>query len=770
MGRLRLVPFAAMFVAGIASELASVAVPAAALAIGLASAYRAAARTLRAALVAAFVLGACDAHLFGHFAERPGDTHLMHFPATVLESTSAGGDRTEETVRLPDGTQALAGLSGPPEPIGERLVLRGQRVTFDGPRNPGEPAQRELEAERGISWRLVHARVLAATAPDEHDASLWIARARDWASRRLHALLGEPEATILAGAMWGERGTLPPDVRDEFQETGTVHVLVTAGLHLGVVAATAVAFLRMLGCGRVSGSLATIAVVWTYAAFSGAHLPSLRAATMLSFGLLARAAGREALSWNALSAAAIVVAAVRPASVPTVSFELSFSCVAAIIAFAKPFARGLEEFGAPHVVAEVLALSLATQLGTWPLTASAFLVIAPYAPLANAAVVPVVGIALLAGFATIALSFVPVLGALGATLETSLIDWMLAAVRFTAGLPGAHVVATPPPPWTIAVYDGAVALAAVAVQRGRPRAALALVLAACALCLWPPRAADHELHITAIDVGQADALLIQTPGGHAFLVDAGGRLERGPQSAGDSAAEDIGARIVVPFLLRAGVHHLDAVLLSHPHGDHAGGLAPVLRTLGANGFADSGQTYPGHAYHDALDAARAARVPMLEPRGGDVWHTSDGVTFRFYGPSLPYITGSHNDINSNSLVVRLEYGRFRMLFMGDAGTETEQRLLAGGDDLRADVLKVGHHGSAYGTTLSFVRAVAPRAAVISVGRHNLFGHPAPATIRTLLDNGITVYRTDRDGAVTIESDGHGFVARRFLSPSSASTP
>ncbi len=757
-----------MFVAGIASELASVAVPAAALAIALACAYRGATRVERAALAAAFVLGVCDARLFGHLAERPGDAHVTRFLATVLESASSGGDRSEDTVRLPDGSRALAGVSGPPGPIGERLVLLGRRVTFDGPRNPGEPAQRNLEAERGIGWRIVHARVLAATAPDEHDASLWIARARDWASRRLHALLGEPEATILAGAMWGERGTLPPDIRDEFQETGTVHVLVTAGLHLGVVAATALAFLRMLKCGRVSGSLATIAVVWGYAVFSGAHLPSLRAATMLSFGLLARAAGREALSWNALSAAAIVVAALRPASVPTVSFELSFSCVAAIIAFGKPFARGLEEFGAPHVVAEVLALSLATQLGTWPLTASAFMLIAPYAPLANAAVVPVVGIAMLGGFATIALSFVPVLGALGASLETALIDWMLAAVRFTAGLPGAHVVATPPPPWTIAAYDGAVALAAVAVQRGRARAALALVAAACALCLWPPRPANHDLRITAIDVGQADALLIQTPGGHAFLVDAGGRLERGPQTPGDSAAEDIGARIVVPFLLRAGVHHLDAVLLSHPHGDHAGGMAPVLRMLGANGFADSGQSYPGQAYRDALDVAREEHIPMLEPRGGDVWHTADGMTFRFYGPTLPYITGSRSDINSNSLVFRLEYGTFRMLFMGDAGRETEERLLASGDDLRADVLKVGHHGSAYGTTREFLRAVAPRDAIISVGRNNLFGHPSPATLATLSDDRVTVYRTDRDGAVLVESDGNRFSATTYL-PSAGSS-
>jgi competence protein ComEC len=153
---------------------------------------------------------------------------------------------------------------------------------------------------------------------------------------------------------------------------------------------------------------------------------------------------------------------------------------------------------------------------------------------------------------------------------------------------------------------------------------------------------------------------------------------------------------------------------------------------------------------------------MLEPRGGDVWRTDDGVTFRFYGPTYPYITGSRSDINSNSLVFRLEYGRFRMLFMGDAGTETEARLLDRGADLRADVLKVGHHGSAYGTTADFVRAVGASAAIVSVGRDNLFGHPAPITLATLLGAGVRAYRTDRDGAVTVRSDGRTYSIAPFL--------
>lgn len=177
-----------------------------------------------------------------------------------------------------------------------------------------------------------------------------------------------------------------------------------------------------------------------------------------------------------------------------------------------------------------------------------------------------------------------------------------------------------------------------------------------------------------------------------------------------------------------------------------------MRKLRVAEIADSGQTYGGHAYHDCLDTASADRVPTVHPRAGDVWHTDDGVTLTFIGPSLPFI-GGKNAINDNSIAFILQYKKFRMLFTGDAGVAAEQRFLAEGLDLRADVLKVGHHGSAYSSSPEFIAAVHPRYAIISVGRHNMFGHPAPSTLETLQRLGATVFRTDENGAVSISTDG-----------------
>ena len=766
MNRAHLLPLAAGFLGGIVAELHGFALAALGCLLAVGFAPRLPASNLRVGALLALALGVLSARMHGAASFPADDLRSRIYSGALVERTGQL-DASEFVVRLDDRRHVTVRLPHAKLKIATRIRLRARFEAPDEPRNPGEPPPREFAAERGLAGRLVHPHLISVSGIDPRDTSLWLPRLRAWAGERLRARLAEPYATILAGMLWGERGALPPDLRAEFQDTGTVHVLVTAGLHLGVVAALAVALIGALGGGRIGSSLGAIAIVWLYAVFSGGHLPSLRAATMASFFLLARATGRSAFSWNAFGAAAIVVAALRPASVLSLSFALSFSCVGAILLFAEPLTHALMRFSIPEFAREALSLTVATQIGTWPLTAAAFLVFAPYAALANFLVVPIVGVAMLVGIAELASDPISSLSSACANVETSLLSWIVAAIHATASLPGAHVVTTPPPGWAIAAYDLGLIACAALVRRGRNGFAAAIFAGACALCLWPPRAISHELTVTAIDVGQADALLIQTPAGHSVLVDAGGRLERGAQSGG-SPAEAIGERVVVPFLIRRGIHHLDAIVLSHPHGDHVGGVAPVLRILGVDAFADGGQSYPGHAYHDALDIVAERQIHIITPRGGDVWSTGDGVTLRFYGPSEPFLTGTRNDINENSVVFLLEYRcptcarPFRMLFTGDAGAETERRLLGSGADLNADVLKVGHHGSAYGTTLEFVAAVHPRYAIVSVGRDNLFGHPAPSTMETLRNHGVRVYRTDEHGAIEVSSDGERFSVAPYL--------
>lgn len=695
----------------------------------------------RAFAAFALVAGALSAWIHLANTDPPVRPHTLRIACTVLDARTCSAD---------SGVTFAVELQANLPVAGTRVLLRGRLEPFDAPRNPGEPDERAIERERGVQARMTNARVLSVLAPAPFTLTTAIARAHGWALAQLQQRLGEPYASIVAGELWGEHATLPPELRAEFQETGTVHILVTAGLHLGVVAAFVLGLLRLCTIPRIAACIGTSAVVWLYALFSGLHLPSIRASAMATFALAAYASGAASRSWNAYGAALVIIALFWPLSIGSASFALSFSCVGAILLCADEVQRALETFALPEKLREALSLTFATQLGTWPLTASVFLLFSPYAFLANVLVVPIVGGTMLLGGAQLVLSPLPFAAQAVANMNSWLLAWIVAVVHTLSTLPNASLAIDPPPPWTIAAYDLFLVGAALCWKRQARTLALALLFTGITLVATPPRSVDHRLRITVLDVGQADGIVIQTPLGHTILVDAGGRLERGTD--GGSSAEAIGERIVVPFLHRAGAHHIDALILSHPHGDHAGGTPVVLRDFSVGEFADSGQRYGGYAYNDALQTVRAEHVPIVYPRAGTVWHTNDGIALTFIGPSLPFIE-SNNTINDNSIAFILRYKQFRMLFTGDAGVAAEQRFVNEGIDLHADVLKVGHHGSAYSSSPAFIGAVHPRYAIISVGRHNMFGHPAASTIETLQRIGARVYRTDENGATIILTDG-----------------
>ncbi len=450
------------------------------------------------------------------------------------------------------------------------------------------------------------------------------------------------------------------------------------------------------------------------------------------------------------------MAALWPASVTTVSFALSFSCVAAIALFARPLERALERWVCVAKVREALALTIATQAGVWPLSAATFGLVAPYAVLANAIVVPATGVAMVAGIAAIAFAHVPVIGREAATIATWDVDVILRVVSAIAAMPGARVWVAPPPLVAIVGYDVAALTAAQLLQR-RPRLAVALLaVASVAVLLTTLRLPDGKLTITMLDVGQSDGIVIRTPRGHNILIDSGGRLERGPTRDGASPAEAVGERVVLAYLKRQGVRTIDLLVNTHPHGDHVGGCAPIVNALRVDAIGDSGQSYGGRAFRDCVAAARSHGIPIVLVRRGMHYATDDGVTLDALAPEEPLLADGKNDVNENSVVLMLRYRcagcarPFRMLFTGDAGAQSEALMVANGPDLAADVLKVGHHGSAYSSTAAFVHAVHPRYALISVGRHNLFAHPAPSTLATLDDAGASMYRTDQCGAVRVE--------------------
>ena len=742
MARFPLVLPAACLVASLLAERAGYALAALALALALGILSR---KTHLSAALAA--LGVVLGILHGHPTIVERESRML-----AIEGTVVG-----------DVRQSMAGYSFPfaiaagpvvrvflrdHVAIGERLTLRGRISPIDGPRNPGEPDLQAMEAARGIAGEVQRARLIARAGFANASVPIVLARARAAASDRLRRWIAEPEASILAGALYGERGTIPHNLRDDFQATGTVHVLVTAGLHLGIVAATTLFVLRLLRVSRIAACTSAIVIVWLYAALSGDHIPSVRAATMISVVLIGRAIGARAATGNAIAAALIVIAVVLTPDVGTTSFWLSFACVTSIVLFANPIAEGIERLHfVPKPIAEALALTVSTQIGVLPLTLATFFTLAPYAIVANAIVVPLVGIAMVGGWCVLAVSSVASLAAAVGSIEREIVEAIVLVVTGVAALPGARIVLAPPPVVATLLDAALAATGAFFFHCHRPMRAVACLTVGIIVVIVSPRSEPHpSATITMIDVGQGDAILVRSQHGRAILIDTGGRLERGTTEDGESPAEAIGERIVVPTLLRLGITRLDAIVLTHPHGDHAGGLAPILRALTVTRVLDSGQRYGGHAFNDGLHEARHRNVPIAIARCGDALHVDD-VVVDILSPCGPLATGGRNDVNENSLVALIKIGGERALFMGDAGLETERRLLASSVKVRADILKIGHHGSAFATSPEFLEAVHPRIALISVGRHNVFGHPASTTLQRIHELGIHIYRTDRCGAI-----------------------
>jgi competence protein ComEC len=696
-------------------------------------------RAVVAAAAVAFVAGAVFSALRGHPTLLNDERATTRYAATVTGDVRDNDTGSSSTALAIEGIGNVRATLRERVVPGERLLVRGRLEPFDEPRNPGEPSMREIERDDGFAARLASAQILERAAPDPRDVRAWAARLRAAASQRIRASIPEPSATILAGALWGERGALPDDLHAAFQATGTVHVLVTAGLHLGIVAALVALVLGWFGLHRVASCAIALSLIVAYAWFTGAHLPSERAAAMIGVALLARACGARVTSWNALALAALIVAFLWPAAVESASFALSFSCVAAIVLFAEPITAALHALPLHDRVREALALTCATQIGTWPLTAAVFSTLAPYAILANAIVVPLIALVLPGGIATLIMP--PI-----APLETLLLLSVEHIVRTIAALPGAHATLATPPMIAIGFYDAAAIATAIALRRGQTRLAAIMLAVGCGVIALPNVVHfPHGLEITSLDVGQGDAAVIRTPADHVILIDTGGELER---AGATSNAERAGERIVLGYLRRAGIRTIDLMILTHAHGDHVGGCAPIIDAMPVRMLFDSGQQYSGRAFRDCLHEAATRGIPIVRPLRGYRW-SEDGVTLDILAPSLPVLADTGDDINENSIVAMLRYQNFREFFMGDAGESSEARLLASGVDLRANVLKVGHHGSRYASTPAFIAAVHPQTAIISVGRHNTFGHPAVSTLQTLSATSTAIYRTDRCGSVSL---------------------
>lgn len=273
---------------------------------------------------------------------------------------------------------------------------------------------------------------------------------------------------------------------------------------------------------------------------------------------------------------------------------------------------------------------------------------------------------------------------------------------------------------------------------------LLFVAANVALLGWnlAHRRGDGLLHVSFLDVGQGDSAVIQTPSGKVIVIDTGG--------IGNAPGDDMGRHVVAPFLRHEGIGRIDTLILTHPHADHIGGANTLLTAFDTRLLMDNGQTDPSPLVAQYMATAQRSHVPYRAAQRGQNLDCGDGVSLDILAPTSLETRGTANNA---SVVVRLRYGRTAFLLTGDAEADEEADMVRDGLPLDCDVLKAGHHGSDTSSTPGFLARAHPHWAVLSLGAHNLYGHPHAAVVARLYASGIQALRTDQTGAVLCQSDG-----------------
>ena len=269
-----------------------------------------------------------------------------------------------------------------------------------------------------------------------------------------------------------------------------------------------------------------------------------------------------------------------------------------------------------------------------------------------------------------------------------------------------------------------------------------------------PAASGDELRVRVLNVGQGDSILIVAPGGKSVLVDAG--------TPG-------GGRVVLDAMKREGLAQLDLMIATHAHADHIGGADEVLRRTKVAAVLDSRVPASTKNYEDFLEAVEKSGARYIAAQPGQKFDLGGGAVMTVLAPLQPLFTRDElragaNEPNANSVVTRLDYGEFSMLLTGDAEAETEERLMSGGANLRAKILKVGHHGSRYASSAKFLRAGGFERAVISDGADNRYGHPSQDALDRFRQLGVKLHRTDLEGEITIVTRGQGYEVRTERPP------
>lgn len=684
-------------------------------------------------------------HLTGAIADEP--LYQENNVKFTFQVESAGTDHFE-----PSQGKTLVTLKNPSEtPLryGQKLELEGIVTRPKASRNPGDFSYRDYLSRQGIfSLFTVNSGQDLSLLDKKENPILATAL---WAKHRImdgHGrALSKPYDSLLGSIVLGSRASpIPQEMQQSFRNIGLGHLLAVSGFQIAIILGVCLSLgaLFQFSKGWIIGY--TVPLLLFYTLMTGAPPSVTRATLMALIGLIGFYLNREK---NLLSIAALsgfLLLLYNPLWFFDVGFQFSYLATFGLIYLAEPIASRL--IFLPRIFASLLGVVLASQIVILPLQFYYFNQFSWVALPAN----------LVAALLIFGITIIGFLSSLMALIQPFLafpLDWLLLGlmillvkmVDFFKELPGALAYVPTPPLWLILSYYGTILVLLEGIRQGflhiNKEKWLIFGLFFLASYLWLPQVyLDKSLTVTFFDVGEGDATLVETPQGQTILIDAGTRSEyRG-------TLYDMGERVILPYLHRKGINHLDMAIATHSDLDHLGGFISLLDKIQVNQILDSGQTDPDKGYQLFLRKVGTKNIPLIPAEEGMKILLGPDLFLEILNPHYPFYSDTRSDINANAVLFRLIYKDQPIFFSSDMEEVNEKYLLDSGLDLHSTLLKVAHHGSRYSSSLPFLEKVKPDMAIISVGR-NLYGHPHNETLSRLEAVGATIFRTDELGAIVI---------------------
>ena len=669
------------------------------------------------------------------------------------------------------GTALVTVPRYPAHRYGDILIVTGELI--GRPRaaisSTNESAYWDYLANQDIHSAMFYPEVEVAPGFEGWAPLRWLYASRDSLVRMLERVLPEPQAALAEGITLGIRANIPSDLKTDFTRTGTAHLLAISGVNLTIVAGMLVILtVRLFGRRHYPHIWLTLIIIWLYTWLTGMGAPVVRAAIMVTVFLAAELLGRQRSAFIALLLAAAIMAGINPTLLFDASFQLSFAAMAGLV-FVFPLLQSLGDKlverapeGRPRAlcasVAASFEVSLAAVVATWPLTAHYFGIFSWVGPAATFFAMPVMPaiIATTMGAAVFGLVFLPLGQAVAWLAWLPLSYLMLVVTRFGAlsAASSAVVISTP----LVAGYYAVLALITYSCYRRGQLVAFAerIAFAICRLPVkWvvPPLSVaallawltflsmpDNNLHVSFLDVGQGDAILIEK-GSLQVLIDGG----PDPQP------------VIVEMSKKMAFwdRNIDMVILTHPDADHLGGLVEVLKRYRVQKIVATNVTDDSPLFEEWQDLVQSRPGRFCAAGAGQTISLGADVSLSVLSPDPTAVSEGPSSLNEGSVVVRMAMGDVSFLLTGDLPTGSEDELIMERAHLSSTVLKVAHHGSATSTGEAFLDVVRPQVAVISVGKDNNYAHPNEDVLARLgQEVGVkNIYRTDQQGTIEFITDG-----------------